>query len=152
LSAQRLTSSVGYRYRLGNSQAEKFDSVAAIRHPAIRAALQHYGFDEPTDFSIEADLPASVGLGSSSAFAVGVVSLVSHLMGAPHPEELAHQAIHLEQELRRENAGVQDQLHASFGGVNRFDLYRDRFRIAPVTVSGHDLRVLTDWMVLVDTA
>jgi D-glycero-alpha-D-manno-heptose-7-phosphate kinase len=152
LSAQPLTSSVGCRYRLSNSHIETSDSVAAIRHPAIRAALQHYGFDEPTDFSVEADLPASLGLGSSSAFAVGVINLVSHLMGAPRTRmELAREAIHLEQELLRENVGVQDQLHVSFGGVNRFDLYRDRFRIAPVGVSGHDLRVLTDWMVLVNT-
>jgi D-glycero-alpha-D-manno-heptose-7-phosphate kinase len=152
LSAAPLTSSVGYRYRIGNGRSETFGSVAAIRHPVIRAALHHYGFDEPTDFWIEADLPASVGLGSSSAFAVGVISLLSHLIDAPRTRmELAREAIHLEQVLLCENVGVQDQLHASFGGINRFDLYRDRFRIAPVAISGHDLRVLTDWLVLVDT-
>ena len=152
LSALQLTSSVDYRYRLSYSQVENVDSVGAIRHPVIRSVLQHYGFDEPTDFSVQADLPASAGLGSSSAFTVSVINLVSHLMGTPRTRmELAREAIHVEQVLLRENVGVQDQLHASFGGINRFDLRGDRFRIAPITISGHDLRVLANWMVLVDT-
>jgi len=152
LSALRLTASVDYRYRLSYSLVETVDSVVAIRHPVIRTVLQHYGFDEPTDFSVQADLPASVGLGSSSAFTVGAISLISHLMGTPRTRmELAREAIHTEQVLLRENVGVQDQLHASFGGINRFDLYGDSFRIAPVTISGHDLAVLADWMVLVYT-
>jgi len=53
--------------------------------------------------------------------------------------------------LLRENVGVQDQLHASFGGINRFDLYGDSFRVTPIDISGSDLRQLADWMVLVYT-
>ena len=89
LGALRLTASVDYRYRLSYSLVENVDSVAAIRHPVIRTVLQHYGFDEPTDFSVQADLPASVGLGSSSAFTVSVISLVSHLMGTPRTRRRA---------------------------------------------------------------
>ena len=152
LSALRLTASVDYRYRLSYSRVENVDSVAAIQHPVVRAVLQHYGFDEPTDFSMQADLPAAAGLGSSSAFTVSVVNLVSHLMGTPRTRmELAREAIHTEQVLLRENVGVQDQLHASFGGINRFDLHGDAFRIAPINIAGRDLKVLADWMVLVYT-
>jgi D-glycero-alpha-D-manno-heptose-7-phosphate kinase len=152
LSALRLTSSVDYRYRLSYSKLENVDSVAAIQHPVVRTVLQHYGFDEPTDFSVQADLPAAAGLGSSSAFTVSVINLVSHLMGKTHTRmELAREAVHTEQVLLRENVGVQDQLHASFGGINRFDLYRDSFRIAPIDLRGPDLRLLADWMVLVYT-
>jgi D-glycero-alpha-D-manno-heptose-7-phosphate kinase len=152
LSALRLSASVDYRYRLSYSKVENVDSVAAIQHPVVRAVLQHYGFDEPTDFSMQADLPAAAGLGSSSSFTVSVVNLVSHLMGTPRTRmELAREAIHAEQVLLRENVGVQDQLHASFGGINRFDLHGDAFRIAPVNIAGRDLKVLADWMVLVYT-
>lgn len=152
LSALRLGASVDYRYRLSYSRVENVDSVAAIQHPVVRAVLQHYGFDEPTDFSVQADLPAAAGLGSSSAFTVSVVNLVSHLMGTPRTRmELAREAIHVEQSLLRENVGVQDQLHASFGGINRFDLYEDSFRVAPINISGRDLQGLADWMVLVYT-
>src|SRR5205807_10396398 len=81
LSALRLTAAVDYRYRLSYSKVEKVDSVAAIQHPVVRAVLQRCGFDDPTDFSVQADLPASAGLGSSSAFTVSVINLISHLMG-----------------------------------------------------------------------
>ena len=152
LSALRLGASVDYRYRLSYSQIETVDSVAQIRHPVVKAVLRHYGFDEPTDFSAQADLPASAGLGSSSAFTVSVINLVSHLMGTPRTRmELAREAIHTEQVLLSEHVGVQDQLHASFGGINRFDLAGDSFRIAPINISGQDLGVLADWMVLVYT-
>ena len=152
LSALRLSASVDYRYRLSYSKVENADSIAAIEHPVVRAVLQNYGFDEPTDFSVQADLPAAAGLGSSSAFTVSVINLVSHLMGVPRTRmELAREAIHCEQALLRENVGVQDQLHASFGGINRFDLHGDSFRIAPINISGRDLKVLADWMLLVYT-
>src|SRR5205823_277969 len=152
LSALRLTASVDYRYRLSYSRVENVDSVAAIQHPVVRTVLHHYGYDEPTDFSVQSDLPAAAGLGSSSAFTVSVINLVSHLMDIPRTRmELAREAIHTEQVLLRENVGVQDQLHASFGGVNRFDLHEDSFRISPINISGADLRVLADWMVLVYT-
>lgn len=152
LSALPLSASVDYRYRLSYSQVENVDSVARIRHPVVRAVLQHYGFDEPTDFSVQADLPAAAGLGSSSSFTVSVVNLVSHLMGTPRTRmELAREAIHVEQVLLREHVGVQDQLHASFGGINRFDLAGDSIRLTPINVSGRDLGTLADWMVLVYT-
>jgi D-glycero-alpha-D-manno-heptose-7-phosphate kinase len=152
VSALPLTATVDYRYRLSYSKIENVETLDDIEHPVVRAVLKHYGWDEPTDFSAQADLPAAVGLGSSSAFTVGMVNLVSHMMGIPHTRmELAREAIHTEQVLLRENVGVQDQLHASFGGINRFDLEGDRFRITPLNISGRDLRTLEDWTVLVYT-
>ena len=73
-------------------------------------------------------------------------------MGKPRTKmELAREAVHTEQVLLRENVGVQDQLHASFGGINRFDFHGDSFRIAPINLAGPDLRGLAEWMVLVYT-
>ena len=152
LSALRLTAAVDYRYRLSYSRVETVDRVAAIRHPVVRAVLTRHGFDEPTDFSAQADLPASAGLGSSSAFTVSVINLVAHLMGAPRTAmELAREAIHTEQVLLRENVGVQDQLHAAFGGINRFDFAGDDFTVTPIAVSAAAQRALAEWLVLVYT-
>lgn len=152
LSALPLTATVDYRYRLSYSKIENVDAVEDIEHPVVRAVLQHYRWQEPTDLSVQADLPAAVGLGSSSAFTVGMVKLVSHLIGVPRTRmELAREAIYTEQVLLRENVGVQDQLHASFGGINRFDLHGDGFRITPINISGRDLGELAQWMVLVYT-
>jgi D-glycero-alpha-D-manno-heptose-7-phosphate kinase len=152
ISALKLGGYVDYRYRLSYSQLEQADSIDAIEHPVVRTLLKHYGWDEPTDFSIMADMPASAGLGSSSAFTVGFVNLMSNLLAIPRNRmELAREAIFTEQELLKENVGVQDQLHATFGGINRFDFSGDNYRITPINISGVALKTLTDCMVLVFT-
>lgn len=152
VSALPLTATVDYRYRLSYSKIENVDAPDDIEHPVVRSLLKHYGWELPVDISIQADLPAALGLGSSSAFTVGMVNLLSHLMGVPRTRmELAREAIYTEQVLLRENVGVQDQLHASFGGINRFDFEGDWFRITPINISGHDLAALTDSMVLIYT-
>jgi D-glycero-alpha-D-manno-heptose-7-phosphate kinase len=152
ISALKLGGYVDYKYRLSYSKLEQADTIDAIEHPVVRTLLQHYGWDESTDFSIMADMPASAGLGSSSAFTVGFVNLMSNLLAIPRNRmELAREAIFTEQVLLKENVGVQDQLHATFGGINRFDFSGDNYRITPINISGAALKTLTDCMVLVFT-
>jgi D-glycero-alpha-D-manno-heptose-7-phosphate kinase len=128
------------------------DAIDAIEHPVVRTLFRQFGWDEPTDLSIQADLPASAGLGSSSAFTVSLINLLSHMKNIPRTRmELAREAIYVEQVLLKENVGVQDQLHTCFGGINRFDLREDHYRITPLNISGEALCVMTNWMVLVYT-
>jgi D-glycero-alpha-D-manno-heptose-7-phosphate kinase len=150
ISALLLPEFVDYRYRLTYSQLEREQRVNDLRHPAVRAVLQQCGYEAPLDISVQADLPANAGLGSSSAFAVGMLNLLSTLQRVPRTRvELAQLAIHLEQNVLHERVGIQDQLHASFGGLNRFDFFGDQLKVSPVQISGADLEVLTDWMLLV---
>ena len=152
ISALKLSAFVDYRYRLSYSKIEQVEERDEIEHPVVRALLHHYDWNEPTDFSIQADMPASAGLGSSSAFTVGFVNLISHLKGISRTRmELAREAIYTEQVLLKENVGIQDQLHATFGGINRFDFSGENYRVTPVNISGASLRKLTDCMVLVFT-
>ncbi len=152
ISAIRLPAFVDYRYRLTYRKLERCRQVSEIQHPAVRAVLEQQGLDEPLDISVQADLPANAGLGSSSSFAVGFLNLVSALQGIPRTRlELAELAIELEHDVLRERVGIQDQLHAAFGGLNRFDFHEDRFRVSPVRISGRDLTALSDWLVLVYT-
>ena len=152
ISALKLGGYVDYRYRISYSKVEQTDTIDAIEHPVVRNLLKRKGWDEPTDFSIHADMPASTGLGSSSAFTVGFINLISNLLMIPRTRmELAREAIFTEQELLKENVGVQDQLHATFGGINRFDLSGDNYRITPINISSAALNTLTDCMVLVFT-
>ncbi len=152
LSALRLSAFVDYRYRLSYSRLETVLGLDDIEHPVVRAVLRESGFEEPLDCSIQADLPASAGLGSSSAFTVGLLNLVSALQGARRSRlELALLAIDTEQRLLGERVGVQDQLHAAFGGLNRFNFHGDKLSIEPVQIADSDLDDLTSWMVLVFT-
>ena len=152
VTALTLNTIVDYRFRVSYSKVEHVQEAADIKHPVVRCLLRHYDWDTPADISIQSDLPAALGLGSSSSFTVGMVHLMSELARIPRTRmELAREAIHTEQVLLQENVGIQDPLHATFGGMNRFDFQGDDFRIMPINISGRDLEVFTDSMVLVYT-
>ena len=152
VSILRLGAYVDYRYRLSYSKVEHVDRVEDIEHPVVREALKYFGWDEPADFSFQSDLPAFAGLGSSSAFTIGLIRALSHMMNVPHTRmELARQAMFIEQMLLKEGVGVQDQMHAAFGGIHRFDFYGDDYRVTPVAINDEALSNLTDSMVLVFT-
>jgi D-glycero-alpha-D-manno-heptose-7-phosphate kinase len=153
ISALRLGSFVDYQYRLSYSKIEMVDDASEVEHPVVRVLLGRYNCTQALDFSVQADLPASAGLGSSSAFTVGFINLISRLQGVPRTKlELAREAVYVEQTLLGEHVGVQDQLHAAFGGINRFDFRNGvPFTISPLDIRGADLKSLTNWMVLVYT-
>jgi D-glycero-alpha-D-manno-heptose-7-phosphate kinase len=152
VSALRLSEIIDYQYRVSYSQLERVTCCADIEHPVVRAVLSHYRVEEALDISIQADLPAASGLGSSSAFTVGLVNLVSALQKRSMTRvDLAREAIHVEQVLLSENVGVQDQLHAAFGGLNRFDFVDGRIRITPIQMTAPCLERLLSSLVLIYT-
>ncbi|MBQ7595030.1 MAG: kinase [Clostridia bacterium] len=124
-----------YENQLTYSKIEYFNSPSEVRHPLVRAALEYM----PTpkiQISYDADMPACAGLGSSSAFAVGLLHGLHEMRGEhPSPMTLAKEAIHLERDLCREAGGVQDQIAVAFGGLNRIDFSRDGYDIKRIEIS-----------------
>ena len=77
-----------------------------------------------TDVALEihhdGDLPARSGLGSSSSFTVGLLHVIQTMLGSsPTKQQLAKDAIFIEQKINKEAVGAQDQAAASFGGFNK---------------------------------
>ncbi len=152
ISALRLASILDYRYRVSYSRIETVSDATEIQHPVVRSVLLHYGVTEALDLSIMADLPAKSGLGSSSSFTVGFLNLIAALQKRQITKlDLARQAVFVERELLAENVGVQDQYHAAFGGLNRFDFEGERTRISPIQMSGDCLTAMTGSLFLVYT-
>jgi D-glycero-alpha-D-manno-heptose-7-phosphate kinase len=152
IAALKLSGIQSYQFRFAYSKVEHADNISHIEHNAIRAAFEHYDVSCPLDVSIMADMPASSGLGSSSTFSVGLLSLIAHLRKENVTKlDLALRAIHLERELLKENVGVQDQLHAAFGGINRFDFDGQHYRITPMAMRGECQERLMQSLVLVHT-
>jgi D-glycero-alpha-D-manno-heptose-7-phosphate kinase len=153
IAALRLNAFQPYNYRVAYSQLEQVNTVEEIEHPVVREVLKHFNIRDRLDLSIMSDLPASgSGLGSSSAFTVGFVKLLHALQGRTTTKiDVARTAVMVERELLAENVGVQDQLHAAFGGINRFDFHGPQIRITPIQVSGALLEALSDHLVLVHT-
>lgn len=152
IAALQMSGIQPYNFRLAYSQVEHVKKVDEIQHKAVKAAFLHYRIESPLDVSVMADMPASSGLGSSSTFSVGLLNLLAHLRAERVTKlDLALRAVHLERELLSENVGVQDQLHASFGGINRFDFDASGYRITPMMMSGKCLDYFTNSLVLVHT-
>ncbi|GGB64012.1 galactokinase [Roseibium aquae] len=152
ISALKLFNFINYKYRLSYSKLELASEHSEIEHPVVRCILDHYGISDALDINVMADLPASSGLGSSSAFTVGLINLVSALRSKPLTRlDLAQAAIHVERDLLMERVGVQDQLHTSFGGLNRFDFVDGRTRITPIQMHTASSEALMSSLVLVYT-
>ena len=152
ISALRLTATLDYRYKLSYSKVEMVTALEDIQHPVVREVIRHAGLVDSLDMSIMADLPARSGLGSSSSFTVGFLNLVAALQKRQMTKlDLARQAVFVERELLHENVGVQDQYHAAFGGLNRFDFVGSRTRITPVQMTAPCQAALTTSLFLLYT-
>src|SRR5207247_7962275 len=104
------------------TKVENVGQNNVIQHPAVRACLQFLGIDDGIEIHHIADLPARSGLGTSSAFTVGLLLGLYALKNQMRDKRaLAAEAIHVEQELLREAVGAQDQVSAAYGGFNRID-------------------------------
>src|SRR5271170_3592025 len=98
-----------YHSRISYTKVENVVSNAAIQHPSVRACLQHLGIHEGVEIHHIADLPARTGLGTSSAFTVGLLLGLHALQDKMCDKHtLATDAIHVEQELLQEAVGSQD--------------------------------------------
>jgi len=141
-----------HEFSISYSQQERVNSIHDIKHPAVRVALETFKHTRPLDMSTLADLPAQSGLGSSGSFMVGLINLLATLNDQPMTKlQIAQMAIDLERDKLKHVCGVQDQLHAAFGGLNFFELTGGRTRINPVLMTAERLRYFLDSLVLVFT-
>jgi D-glycero-alpha-D-manno-heptose-7-phosphate kinase len=133
-----------YHSRISYSRVENVNRNNAIEHPSVRACLQFMGIEEGVEVHHIADLPARTGLGTSSAFTVGLLLGLYALKGQMRDKRsLASDAIYVEQELLKEAVGAQDQVAAAFGGFNRIDFKSDgAIEAKPIIVSPAKLQEL----------
>ncbi len=124
-----------YSTELSYSRIERVTDVEEIQHPAIREAMKYLDMQE-LRLTYEADLPARSGLGTSSSFAVGMLNAFYALKGKyADKKKLADDAIYLERVLCNESGGVQDQIAASYGGLNRINFTENGYEVNPIILS-----------------
>lgn len=137
-----------YSTELAYSKIERVTDTNDILHPAIREAMKMLDMHE-IRLTYEADLPARSGLGTSSSFAVGMLNAFYCLKGRKADKKrLADEAIYLERNLCHEAGGWQDQIAASFGGMNRIEFGADGYEVHPVIISSKRKMMLNNRLLL----
>lgn len=113
-----------YHSRVSYMKVENVGRNSEIQHPSVRACLEFMGIEEGIEVHHIADLPARTGLGTSSAFTVGMLLSLYALKNRMRDKHaLAMDAIHVEQDLLSETVGAQDQVSAAYGGLNRINFH-----------------------------
>jgi len=111
--------------RLNYSRTEQVNEIDEIDNNIARECLRFMEVGPPIFISTVGDMPASSGLGGSSAFAVGLLNALHAFRGERVTSgQLAEEACHIEMEVLKEPIGKQDQYAAAFGGLNLFRFER----------------------------
>lgn len=114
----------GSGWRVSYSQTEIVRQHHELQHDLARAALRWMNAEGGLEIVSVADVPAGTGLGSSSAYAVGLLlALYAHYSGQDKlpPHVLAQDAACVEIEMAGHPVGRQDHYAASFGGLRFYE-------------------------------
>ena len=128
-----------HKYRIRYTKREEVNCVADIQHPSVRACIMHKGIPEGLEVLHTSDIPAMSGVGSSSAFTVGLLHALSALKSeSVSKSELCMDALHVEQSMLQENVGSQDQTAAAYGGLNKIKFEKAQQPIvSPIAIQRH---------------
>jgi len=112
------------KIRVKYSKTETVKGTSELQHPILRTVLDKFEIKGGLEFSSIADVPAGTGLGSSSAFTVGLLNNLHIISGKPASKEmLAYEACHIEIDLLKEPIGKQDQYAAAVGDLNVIEFH-----------------------------
>jgi D-glycero-alpha-D-manno-heptose-7-phosphate kinase len=113
--------------RVAYSKNEEVHSVAEIEHELVRKCLEQTGIAGGVEITTVADIPSrGTGLGSSSAFTVGLLNALRAFQGRyVSSEELGSWSSKIEIDLCGSPIGKQDQYAAAYGGFNLIEFYPD---------------------------
>ena len=139
-----------HRYCIVYSKVEHCQDLEEIAHPAVREALRYLNVERGVEIHHDADIPARSGVGSSSAFTVGLLNALHALKGEMvSKHRLATESVHLEQDILKETVGSQDQVLAAYGGLNHIQFHQNgEISVTPVTVSAERIKDLASHLML----
>ncbi|MFC1558618.1 kinase [candidate division KSB1 bacterium] len=144
ISCRYLPPFFDYNYLIRYTFREEAMEIEDIKHPSVRECLKYLDLGKGIEMTHTSDIPARSGIGSSSSFTVGFLNTLYALKGEMvSKRQLARRAIHVEQDILKENVGSQDQVAAAFGGFNKIEFGGEKnFFVYPVTVNEEKLNYL----------
>lgn len=142
-----------HKHRIVYSRMENVKEIDEIAHPAVKAVLKRLKYAKGISIHHDGDIPARSGMGSSSAFTVGLLNAMYAMDGkAISKGDLGELAIDIEQNDIAENVGSQDQVFAAHGGFNRIEFLPNReIVVSPVIMATENVAALENRLMLVFT-
>jgi len=139
-----------HRFCVIYSKMEYCQTIDEIAHPAVRETLRYLNYDRGVEIHHDGDIPARSGMGSSSAFTVGLLHALYALKGQiASKRQLATESVHIEQEILKETVGSQDQVLAAYGGLNHINfLPNGEISVRPVTIPAERMSELNSHLML----
>lgn len=119
-------------YRVVYARTESAENSKDITHAAVSECLAYLQVNR-AEIHHSSDLPARSGVGSSSAFVVGLLRALHKLKNEGlDKDRLAWEAIEIEQQQLGETVGSQDQVLTAYGGLNLVRFYLEGFKTYPI--------------------
>jgi len=113
-------------FRIAYSQTENVRDIEEIKNTRVKAALKLLKINHPLEINTISEVPGNSGLGSSSAFLVGLLKALHTYKGeSVSSRMLAEEAAMIEIDILNEPIGKQDQYASSLGGVNHLKINKE---------------------------
>lgn len=155
ISIRELNKFFKHNYRISYSKIEETCNVNDIQHSVVRECLKKYQQNKNSGFEIhyDGDLPSRSGMGSSSAFVVGLINAkMAFNKKKISKYNLAKESILFEQKILNETVGIQDQISCCYGGLNLVKINKNgQFHVKNLLSKKKDLKDLSDKLILIYT-
>ena len=142
-----------YKHRIVWSKNEVVNSNNEILHPTVKSVFNYLKINKGLEVHYQGDLQKNSGLGTSSSFCVGLINSIKRLYNNNTSSiDLAKIAIHIEQNIMKENSGSQDQIWAAYGGFNSIEFNKkNEFNVKKISLSKSKMNKLNDNLFLIYT-
>lgn len=150
---KKQTGIIEFKYKIHWNKTEFKNNISEINHPIIKKTLQYFKINFPVEISSFSDIPASTGLGSSSAFTVGLVKAIYALLGKKKSnKKISSIASKIEVDLLKRRIGRQDHYSTSCGSLNNIYFYKnDNVKVVKLKMSEQNKQKLENSILLVYT-
>ena len=140
------------KYRLNYSTTEITNSLNKIKNLRIKSVIKMLKIKKPLYINTFADIHANSGLGSSSAFTVGLIAALSELNKQKLSKiKIAEMAFKIENKITHNSVGKQDHYIAAYGGINYIKYQKNKVLVSPLNINTKEKKIFFDKMFLVWT-
>jgi len=124
------------KFRLNYSDTEIVNDINKIKNLRIRETLKYFKINEPIYINTISDLPYNTGMGSSSAFLIGLINGIFLLKGEKkNLKTIAEIAFKIENKITNNSLGKQDHYIAAYGGLKKIIYTNKSIDVKKISIS-----------------